>query len=69
MQECGMYGQGCKSICAADSCNAKRVNYGGKLLVLDRASFDYTRGSTHFAGTPARCCDACKNTTGCNAWV
>ena len=68
----GMYAMDCKNKCPDATCNAKPGNIGGagvKLLVLDIGSFDYTRGGTPTGGVPATCCDTCKNTTGCNAWV
>eukprot|EP01023_Acetabularia_acetabulum_P001370 TRINITY_DN1051_c0_g1_i3.p1 TRINITY_DN1051_c0_g1~~TRINITY_DN1051_c0_g1_i3.p1 ORF type:complete len:620 (-),score=85.53 TRINITY_DN1051_c0_g1_i3:282-1916(-) len=64
------YGR-CDIVCAADDCNARESNIQGQVLVLDYNSLFYNAGANHppRVANPAECCDKCKTTQGCNAWV
>eukprot|EP01023_Acetabularia_acetabulum_P001369 TRINITY_DN1051_c0_g1_i2.p1 TRINITY_DN1051_c0_g1~~TRINITY_DN1051_c0_g1_i2.p1 ORF type:complete len:593 (-),score=80.36 TRINITY_DN1051_c0_g1_i2:350-1903(-) len=58
------YGR-CDIVCAADDCNARESNIQGQVLILDYNSLFHPPAVTN----PAGCCDKCKGTQGCNAWV
>eukprot|EP01025_Chloroclados_australasicus_P027637 TRINITY_DN2736_c0_g1_i2.p1 TRINITY_DN2736_c0_g1~~TRINITY_DN2736_c0_g1_i2.p1 ORF type:complete len:341 (+),score=24.18 TRINITY_DN2736_c0_g1_i2:88-1110(+) len=58
-----------------NSCNPRASNIGGDVLILDYFSLWY-HGNHGFPGcgspevcSPQECCDICKTTPGCNAWV
>lgn len=58
-----------KTVCADASCNAAQRNLGGSVLVLDTTSYGRKGGQGWNPGSPAACCQACRETDGCNAWV
>lgn len=67
---CEPDGVTCSTECADDSCNPQQVNLGGELMVLAYGSDQNITGlATAPAGTPQRCCAACRNADGCNGWV
>lgn len=55
--------------CADASCNAARRNLGGSVLVLDTKSYGTKGCQGCNPEVPATCCQACKDTDGCNAWT
>eukprot|EP01023_Acetabularia_acetabulum_P051879 TRINITY_DN5745_c1_g2_i1.p2 TRINITY_DN5745_c1_g2~~TRINITY_DN5745_c1_g2_i1.p2 ORF type:complete len:200 (+),score=27.89 TRINITY_DN5745_c1_g2_i1:35-634(+) len=57
--------------CAADNCGARQGNIQGDLLTLHVNSLSYSGGpgKPPTVTNPAGCCDQCKQTSGCNAWV
>lgn len=64
--------EGCPAtVCVGGECGARRSNVQGELLVLDVNSLTYNGGPNHppRVVNAADCCDQCKKTEGCNAWV
>eukprot|EP01025_Chloroclados_australasicus_P017811 TRINITY_DN19121_c0_g1_i1.p1 TRINITY_DN19121_c0_g1~~TRINITY_DN19121_c0_g1_i1.p1 ORF type:complete len:535 (-),score=31.17 TRINITY_DN19121_c0_g1_i1:479-2083(-) len=62
----------CELRCADDDCNARQSNIQGEVLILSVNSMYWSGGTPNHpmaVSNPAGCCDKCKETAGCNAWV